>query len=84
MESGHPNFPCLICLCRSIFHSYQRLSNSYQIISGAYQKLLSNCHFIPNAYQTIPLAYQKNDVKCLLTPPFERPPLHIFLDKMFH
>ena len=74
MEYGHPNYPCLIYLCSSIFHAYQKMYHAYQIISDAYPKLLFNCQFKPNAYQTISLAYEKNNIKCLLRPPFEKPP----------
>ena len=40
MLYGHPNFPCLICLCRSNFHSYKMMSYSYKRMSDAYQEFL--------------------------------------------
>ena len=40
MVYGNPNFPCFICLYRSIFHSYKMMSNSYKRMSDAYQEFL--------------------------------------------
>ena len=62
MEYGHPNYPCLICLCRSIFHAYQKMYYAYQIISGAYQ----SCFLTANSYPMHTKPYHSHTKRIML------------------
>ena len=35
MVYGHPNCPCLICLCMSFSHAYQGMSNAYHMLTSS-------------------------------------------------